>query len=60
MRWPRGGFVIYPGKLTAAESFRMGCIGHLTPDDMARAVEAVAAVLRDMGVGDGRPREAAS
>ena len=54
------GFVIYPGKLTAAESFRMGCIGHLTPDDMARAVEAVAAVLRDMGVGDGRPREAAS
>ena len=26
-RLKRAGFVIYPGKLTAADSFRIGCIG---------------------------------
>lgn len=36
------GFVIYPGKLTREESFRIGCIGAVTPADMARLVEAVA------------------
>ena len=36
------GFVIYPGKLTAAPSFRIGCIGAVTPADMRRLVVAVA------------------
>ena len=40
------GFVIYPGKLTAEPSFRIGCIGQVFPDDMRRLVEAVAAVTR--------------
>ncbi len=40
------GFVIYPGKLTAEPSFRIGCIGQVFPADMARLVEAVAAVTR--------------
>ena len=40
----RRGFVIYPGKLTAEPSFRIGCIGAVTPDDMRRLVEAVAEV----------------
>ena len=30
------GFVIYPGKLTVADSFRIGCIGRLYPEPDAR------------------------
>ena len=46
------GFVIYPGKLAAAESFRVGCIGAFRADTMARFIDAAAAVLREMGVGE--------
>jgi 2-aminoethylphosphonate-pyruvate transaminase len=35
------GFVIYPGKVTGIESFRIGTIGHVFPDDIARLIEAV-------------------
>ena len=38
------GFVIYPGKLTAEPSFRIGCIGQVFPADMRRLVAAVAEV----------------
>ncbi len=38
------GFVIYPGKLTAAPSFRIGCIGAVQPGDMARLVAAMAEI----------------
>ena len=38
------GFVIYPGKLTAEPSFRIGCIGQVFPQDMRRLVQAVAEV----------------
>jgi 2-aminoethylphosphonate-pyruvate transaminase len=41
------GFVIYPGKLTKAESFRIGCIGALTPADFERLLVAVDAVTQD-------------
>jgi 2-aminoethylphosphonate-pyruvate transaminase len=41
------GFVIYPGKLTRAESFRIGCIGALTPADFERLLVAVDAVMQD-------------
>jgi 2-aminoethylphosphonate-pyruvate transaminase len=44
------GYVIYPGKLTVADSFRIGCIGRLYEKDMAGAVEAVREVLAEMGV----------
>jgi 2-aminoethylphosphonate-pyruvate transaminase len=52
------GYVIYPGKLTVAPSFRIGCIGHITPDDMRGALAAVRAVLDEMGVASGAPRAA--
>ena len=54
------GFVIYPGKLAAVESFRVGCIGAFRADTMARFVEAAGAVLREMGVESGRPAPAAA
>ncbi len=53
------GYVIYPGKLTVAESFRIGCIGRLSADHMRGALEAIRAVLSEMGVTDCGPRRAA-
>jgi len=44
------GFIIYPGKLTVADSFRIGCIGRLYPNDMRAAITAVREVLADMGL----------
>lgn len=44
------GFVIYPGKLTVADSFRIGCIGQLGDAEMRGVLEAAKAVLTEMGV----------
>ena len=44
------GFILYPGKLTTAETFRVGCIGAIGPQEMAQAVYAVALTLQDMGI----------
>jgi 2-aminoethylphosphonate-pyruvate transaminase len=44
------GYVIYPGKLTVADSFRIGCIGRLNSDHMRGAVAAVGEVLAELGV----------
>ena len=45
------GFILYPGKLTQIETFRVGCIGAIDAQDIARAVVAVAKTLEEMGVG---------
>jgi 2-aminoethylphosphonate-pyruvate transaminase len=44
------GFILYPGKLTAVDTFRVGCIGAIGADTMRRAVAAIADTLREMGV----------
>jgi 2-aminoethylphosphonate-pyruvate transaminase len=44
------GYVIYPGKLTVADSFRIGCIGRLDASHMRGALEAVGEVLAELGV----------
>lgn len=44
------GFIIYPGKITEAETFRVGCIGQVFRENMAEAVAAIAAALDEMGV----------
>ena len=49
------GFVIYPGKLTVAETFRMGCIGDLDASQISAAVECVKEVLQLMHVKNGSP-----
>ena len=46
------GFVIYPGKLTLADSFRVGCIGALGAVEMQQAVAAAKATLEAMGIDD--------
>ena len=53
------GYVIYPGKLTVAESFRIGCIGRLYPKDMTGALAAVREVLAELRVSNGGPALAA-
>jgi 2-aminoethylphosphonate-pyruvate transaminase len=47
------GFVLYPGKLTQLETFRVGCIGAIGPDEMRQAVLAVGDTLREMGIRPG-------
>ncbi|HWX36326.1 MAG TPA: 2-aminoethylphosphonate--pyruvate transaminase [Steroidobacteraceae bacterium] len=44
------GFILYPGKLTAVDTFRVGCIGAIGADTLRRAVAAIADTLREMGV----------
>ncbi len=46
----RRGYAIYPGKLTRAPSFRIGCIGDLDGAVMKGVVDAVSQVLGEMGV----------
>jgi len=36
------GFVIYPGKVTGVDSFRIGTIGHVFPEDIDRLLLAIA------------------
>ncbi len=44
------GYVIYPGKLTVADSFRMGCIGRLHREQMLGALDAVQNILAEIGI----------
>jgi 2-aminoethylphosphonate-pyruvate transaminase len=44
------GFILYPGKLTTVDTFRVGCIGAIGADTLRQAVAAVGEVLREMGV----------
>ncbi len=48
-------FVIYPGKLTIAESFRIGCIGQIDEAVIRRLLAAIQESLSAMGVDDCRP-----
>ena len=44
------GFILYPGKLTQVETFRVGCIGAIGPDEMRHAVNAVRDTLEELGI----------
>ena len=53
------GFLIYPGKLTEVDSFRIGCVGHLDEATMHGVCGAVEEALGEMGVTDASPPESA-
>jgi 2-aminoethylphosphonate-pyruvate transaminase len=53
------GFVLYPGKLTEVETFRVGCIGAIGPEEMRQAVHAIADALAAMGIREIAPTTAA-
>jgi 2-aminoethylphosphonate-pyruvate transaminase len=44
------GFLIYPGKLTVADSFRIGCIGALGEAEMRGVLRAITEVIAELGV----------
>ena len=44
------GYVIYPGKLAKADSFRIGCIGHLGIAEIEGALVAIGETLKEMKV----------
>ena len=44
------GFVIYPGKVSEADCFRVGTIGHIFPEDLRALVAAVRQTLEEMQV----------
>lgn len=51
------GFILYPGKLTSVDTFRIGCIGAIDANTMRLAIEAVATALGEMGITDLRPAD---
>jgi len=42
------GFLLYPGKLTQIETFRVGCIGAIDTHEITQAVYAIELALRDL------------
>ena len=52
------GFILYPGKLTVVETFRIGCIGAIGETEMRAAVDAVARTVREMGIRNVAPAAA--
>jgi 2-aminoethylphosphonate-pyruvate transaminase len=46
----RRGFIIFPGRLALADTFRIGCMGDVTEDDIAEAMQAVAETMAEMGI----------
>ncbi len=49
------GYIIYPGKLTVAPSFRIGCIGALDESHMNGALDVIRQTVADMGIKTGSP-----
>ncbi len=44
------GYILYPGKLTQLETFRVGCMGHFGEAGIPGAVAAIAETLSAMGI----------
>ena len=43
-------FLIYPGKLTVADTFRIGCIGNLDENDMHDTIKAIKEVVNELQI----------
>lgn len=44
------GYILYPGKLTQLETFRVGCIGAIDDNEMRNVVTAIAQTLTSLGI----------
>ncbi len=51
------GYILYPGKLTTVETFRVGCMGQLGGRGIDGAVDAVREVLSEMLIDTREPRK---
>lgn len=49
------GFILYPGKLTAVDSFRVGTIGRFDTTVIDQVIEAARQSLQEMGVASAAP-----
>jgi 2-aminoethylphosphonate-pyruvate transaminase len=49
------GFILYPGKLTQIETFRVGCIGAIGPYEIEQAVHSMGLALQDLGIANTIP-----
>jgi 2-aminoethylphosphonate-pyruvate transaminase len=47
------GYILYPGKLTQVETFRVGCMGHFGEAGIPGAVAAIGETLSAMGIPHG-------
>jgi 2-aminoethylphosphonate-pyruvate transaminase len=47
------GYILYPGKLTQVETFRVGCIGAIDANEMRNVVTAVRQTMQDLGIAQG-------
>jgi 2-aminoethylphosphonate-pyruvate transaminase len=57
------GFILYPGKLTQVETFRVGCIGAIDHDELRHAVNAIRDTLAELNIermGPVAPKRAAA
>ncbi|AJC20925.1 2-aminoethylphosphonate--pyruvate transaminase [Pandoraea pulmonicola] len=44
------GYILYPGKLTQIETFRVGCIGAIDENEMRNVVTAIGQALASLGI----------
>ncbi|WP_323123397.1 2-aminoethylphosphonate--pyruvate transaminase [Burkholderia alba] len=44
------GYVLYPGKLTTVETFRVGCIGAIDANELRNAAAAIQRALNTLGI----------
>ena len=49
------GYIIYPGKLTVSDSFRVGCIGHISEGQVRGLIDAIRDTLGVMSVSNCGP-----
>ncbi|GAB4464317.1 MAG: 2-aminoethylphosphonate--pyruvate transaminase [Burkholderiaceae bacterium] len=52
------GYILYPGKLTQVETFRVGCIGAIDASEMRNVVSAIGEATRALHIHDASPRSA--
>ena len=43
-------FVVYPGRVSQAQTFRIGTIGHVFPDDIDELLNCISEVLKQMDI----------
>ena len=54
------GYILYPGKLTTTDTFRVGCIGAIDANEMRNVVSAVAETLGESGIEHVAPKLSAA
>jgi len=54
------GYILYPGKLTQLETFRVGCIGAIDFNEMRNVASAIAETLKEMGIRQVAPAKSAA